>query len=244
MKKEILNKFNGQYCTIDDIAAFVSKLKEEISRNTIIWNVNDLVRQGKVIRVGRGVYGFVPLPRFNSGISETARQTCSLLREKFKYLTVTVTDSSVLGQFMNLQPFSTVVVIEIKKPAIGAVIAALRKEGVEAYAMRDFPTLEQYVSSSQPFIIRPELSVNPNLPQEENVRTANLEKLLVDLVCDEDVYGQYQGEELLNIYHNSTESYAINYSQMLKYAAARKKKGSVLEILQGTDMYKKIRSLL
>ena len=100
------------------------------------------------------------------------------------------------------------------------------------------------MSSLQPFIIRPELAVNPNLPQEGNVRTANLEKILVDLVCDDDIYGQYQGEELLNIYQNATYGYIVNYSQMLKYATARKKKALVLEMLQETDMYKKIRDLL
>ena len=243
MKKEILEKYDGQYCTLDDIAMFVDGLNGEVSRKTVIWNVNDLVRQGKAARFGRGVYGFISKAQFCPVMSESAKRACSLLKEKFKYLVVTVTDSGVLGQFMNLQPFSTVVVMETKKSAIGAVIPFLRKEGVDAYAMRDFSMLEQYVTSSQPFIVRPELAVNPSLPQEGNIRTANIEKILVDLVCDQDIYGQYQGEELLNIYQNATESYVVNFSQMLKYAAARKKKAPVLEILQDTEAYKNVRSL-
>ena len=244
MKKEILKKFAGQYCSIDDIAVYIEKLNGETSRKTVIWNVNDLVRQGKAVRFGRGVYGCISKAQFKPIIGEAAKRACALLYEKFRYLDVTVTDSGVLGQFMVLQPFSTVVVIEAKKSATGAVLSALRKEGVDAYAKKDYRSLERYVSSSQPFVIRPELSVNPNLPRDKNVRAANLEKMLVDLICDEDIYGQYQGEELQNIYRNAIDVYAVNYSQMLKYAAARKKKAAVLEMLQENGEYMKLRSLL
>ncbi|MDR1193690.1 MAG: hypothetical protein LBK98_05935 [Peptococcaceae bacterium] len=123
-------------------------------------------------------------------------------------------------------------------------MSALRGEGVDAYAKKDYRALERYISSSQPFVVRPELTVNPNLPRRKNIRAANLEKLLVDLVCDKDIYGQYQGEELRNIYRNATEGYAVNYSRMLRYAAARKKKAPVLELLRETGEYNKIRSLL
>jgi hypothetical protein len=244
MKEKILEEFNGQYCTTDMIVEFVEGAIRGALRKTIIWNINDLIRQGKAVRVGRGVYGFMSKKRFNPAMSEASRRVCSIIHNNFKYLIVTVTDTSVLGQFMNLQPFSTVVVIEARKSATGAVLSALRKEGVEAYAKRDYAKLEQYVSSPQTFLIRPELSVNPNLTQYDNVRASSLEKILVDLVCDYDIYGQYQGEELINIYKNSTFDYAVNISQVLKYAAARKKKASVLAILQETDVYDKIRGFI
>jgi len=115
---------------------------------------------------------------------------------------------------------------------------------VYAYAKRDFPRLERYITSSQPFVIRPELSVNPKLPQDGNVRTATLEKILVDLICDEAIYGQYQAGELRNIYINATDSYTVNFSQLLRYATARKKKAPVLEMLSATDVYNRIRGLL
>jgi hypothetical protein len=244
VKEDILNRFDGQYCSIDDITAFVDTPDRKASRKTVIWNVNDLVRQGKVTRVGRGAYAFMPKTLFRPAISETAQKVCSLLGDRFKYLDVTVTDSGTLGQFMDLQPFATVVVIEAKKSATGAVLSALRRERVDAYAKKDFTRLERYVSSSQPVVVRPELAVNPNLPKKNNVRTADLEKILVDLVCDEDIYGQYQGAELQNIYRNATEMYAVNYSRMLKYAAARKKKGAVLDMLRDTGEFMKVRNLI
>ena len=244
MKEAILKEYGGQYCSIDDIVSFVERIKGETSRKTIIWNVNDLVRKGQAARFGRGVYGFMPKTRFAPTIGEAGKEACALLRDKFRYLPVTVTDSFILGQFMNMQPFSAVMVIEVMKSATGAVLSALRKGGIDAFAKKDYRILERYSASSQHFVIRPELSVNPTLPNENNVRIAGLEKILVDLVCDEDIFGQYQGEELHNIYQNATKEYAVNYSQMLKYAAARKKKASVLEMLQDTIIYNDIRGFI
>ena len=244
MKEEILNEYNGKYCSIDELVTFSKGLNKETARKTVIWNVNDLVRQGKAVRFGRGVYGFMRMARFHYVVSETVKRACCLLQEKYKYLVVTVTDSLVLGQFMNLQPFSSIVIMETKKSATSAVVSTLRKEGVDAYAKKDYPLLEQYISSPQHFVVRPELAVNPKLTQEGNMRIANLEKLLVDLICDEDIFGQYQGKELKNIYQNVTENFVVNFSQMIKYASTRKKKVAVLEMLQETDVYRKIRTLL
>ena len=155
MKEAILNEYDGQYCSIDEIVNFVERLNGKTPRKTIIWNVNDLVRKGRAARFGRGVYGFMPKAQFSPTISEVGKKACALLRDKFRYLPVTVTDSGILGQFMNLQPFSTVVVIEVMKSATGAVLSTLRREGIDAFAKKDYRTLERYASSPQPFVIRP-----------------------------------------------------------------------------------------
>ena len=62
----------------------------------------------------------------------------------------------------------------------------------------------------------------PETASERQLRVASLEKMLVNLICDEVIYGQYQGEELRNICKNANDSYAVDYSQLLEYAAARK----------------------
>ena len=243
MKAEIMTRFSGQCCTIDDIVRFTEALNAGTPRGTVIWNVNDLVKQGKAVRIGRGVYEFAARRKWHPTIGELARSICSLLAEDFKYLDVTVTDSCILGLLMNMQPFSSVVVIETRKTAVDAVLLRLRNKGIEAYAKKDFKRLEKYITASQYVLIRPELSVNPALPKEKNVYIASIEKILVDLVCDADIYGQYQGEELKNIYQNAASDYAVNYSQILRYAAARKRKAAVLECLRKTTEYQKVEAL-
>ena len=161
-------------------------------------------------------------------LSNTAKQICAVISKQFKYLEITATDTASLNGFMNLLPFSSVVSIEVKKSATTAVVLALRKAGFNAWAKQDLLQMERYALSAQRVIIRPELSVNPPLQKENNIRLANLEKIFVDIVCDEDIYGQYQGEELLNIYKGAAETYAINYSRVSGKKAAHTKMKSVV----------------
>lgn len=244
MKKRIVKIWGKKYCTIDEIVDSLTVENAQVSRQTVIWSINDLVKQGKAVRVGRGVYLIAPKKQFSPVMSATAKSACSLLADKFRYLDVTVTDTGFLSEFMNLQPFSTVVTLEVKKSAVNAILSAMRKAGFDAYDKNDYPKMERYITTAQPILIRPELAINPTIAKDCNVRLANIEKTLVDLVCDEDIYGQYQGEELQNIFQNATKRYAINYSQLLKYAGARKRKETVMQILQNTDEYQKVRNLL
>ncbi|HZK39257.1 MAG: hypothetical protein GXZ02_08615 [Clostridiales bacterium] len=244
MKKRIVKIWGKKYCTIDEIVDSLTVENAQVSRQTVIWSINDLVKQGKAVRVGRGVYLIAPKKQFSPVMSATAKSACSLLADKFRYLDVTVTDTGFLSEFMNLQPFSTVVTLEVKKSAVNAILSAMRKAGFDAYDKNDYPKMQRYITTAQPILIRPELAINPTIAKDCNVRLANIEKTLVDLVCDEDIYGQYQGEELQNIFQNATKRYAINYSQLLKYAGARKRKETVMQILQNTDEYQKVRNLL
>jgi len=244
MEDLIIAQWSGKYCTIDDISSSVMAVCPKISRKTIIWKINQLIKEDKTVRVGRGVYLIAYKEKFKQTVSVSAGQACKVLSDNLKYLDVTLTDTTSLGELMVLQPFSSIINFEVKKAAVNAVVSTLRKEKIPAYRKNDYPQLERYVESNQPILVRPELSVNPTMPKNNNLRLATIEKILVDLVCDTDIYGQYQDSELSNIYRNATELYAINYSQILKYAAARGKKDDVIKSLQETSEYMKVRFLL
>ena len=244
MEDIIITQWGGKYCTIDDISSSVMEKCTNLSRKTVIWKINQLIKENKAVRVGRGVYLIAQKKKFCLEISNTAREACNVLAESLKYLEITLTDTNVLGKLMVLQPFSSIINLEVKKTAVNAVVSTLRKSKIPAYRKNDFPYLERYVDSSQPILVRPELSINPTMQKENNVRLATIEKILVDLVCDTDIFGQYQDNELTNIYRNATEIYAINYSQIIKYATARGKKDDVIKNLRETSEYDKVRFLL
>jgi hypothetical protein len=223
---------------------FLSGKGINISRGTVIWNVNESVLRGKAIRVGRGVYSFTPKPIFEPKLGVSALKAIDALRKNLKYLDLVITDTGGLGQFMNLLPFSSLIVIEVRKQSVGAVVSNLRKKGIEAIEKTDYVSLEKYIESNEPVVVRSILSVNPPLKKGHGITIASLEKMLVDIVCDAGIYGQYQGEELVGIYRNATDRYAINYSRMLRYASGRKRKPDVTAILSETDEYRKVRDLL
>jgi hypothetical protein len=77
------------------------------------------------------------------------------------------------------------------------------------------------------------------LPYTENKKISSLEKILVDLLAEPELYGQSQSEELNHIYKNASERYALDYPQMLKYATNRAKREEAEALLSSSTTYQK-----
>jgi len=45
LEEELLEIWNGKYCTIDEIVSFALMHNAQISRKTMIWRVNELVKR-------------------------------------------------------------------------------------------------------------------------------------------------------------------------------------------------------
>ena len=243
-KDLILNNFDSQYANIDEVVALVKKSEPNLDRKTIIWSVNELVKQNKATRVGRGVYLFAPKAAYNPKMTKQAAEVSKIIQGNFKYVTATISDTAWLSEFMSLQPFSSVTEVEVNEPAVEPLVSILRQKKLDAFSKKESDAAKKYAVSAQPIIVGKPKNTNSVTPYNKAIRLAGLEKTLVDLVCDAEIYGQYQGAELENIYKNSTEKYAVNYSTVLQYAAKRGRKKQVEELLMNTKEYKAIRSKL
>lgn len=58
----------------------------------------------------------------------------------------------------------------------------------------------------------------------KGVRTITIEKLLVDIFCDEIIFAGQQGKEMQTIFRSAFEKYSINENKMLRYSDRRNKK--------------------
>lgn len=66
----------------------------------------------------------------------------------------------------------------------------------------------------------------------DNVFTATLEKILVDIFCDAEFFGGFQGAELMNIFSSAMEKYIIQSSRMLRYASRRGKRKEIAAYIE------------
>lgn len=243
-KKIILDKYKNQYVSINSIVSEVELAEKSIDRKTVVWTVNDLVKNGYAVRAGRGVYRFSPKKEFSPHFSNSTELITDIISKQFKYLKVTISDSSWLHEFMVQQPFSSVVAIEVIDSAIDSVVTKLRAENFEAFPKIDFKIIETYSKSSQLIVVSKAIQTTAIKKQQQLINIAKLEKMLVDLVCAPDIYGQYQGWELENIFQNSIGKYTVNFSQILKYATNRGRKNDVEKLLNLTDEFLKYKGAL
>jgi hypothetical protein len=133
---------------------------------------------------------------------------------------------------MELQATSSQVILEIEKGFVESVLFALKDESIaEVFIKPDESIIKRYISEAKhPVIIKPFLSRSP-AQLIENVKVLALEKILVDLYCDEKIYFAYQGHQLEIIYRNATSRYALNFSKLLTYAKRRSRKDEIKALL-------------
>ena len=70
------------------------------------------------------------------------------------------------------------------------------------------------------FVVRPLVTEAP-ITSSGDVSIPKLEKILVDLVCDKDLFVSFQGEELRNIYRRALTDYDVSLSTIRRYASRR-----------------------
>ena len=74
------------------------------------------------------------------------------------------------------------------------------------------------------------------------VKTATIEKILVDIFCDKIIYSTFQGNEMKNIFYNAFKDYTININTLLRYAQRRGKKSEIEQyIFENTNFKKAIK---
>jgi hypothetical protein len=239
----IFEKFSNKYINIDEIYK-VESAESKAEKIAVRVAINRLISKKEIFACGRGIYGIFSKSIFTPRINVQSKNLIDIMHDKFSYLDFIISDTSFLSEFMNLQPFSSVLVVETLENAIAPVISALKNVNMTAYEKKDYQLIERYLKGNQIILIRPQILSSPTPIKITSIKFAGLEKILVDLVKDENIFGQYQGTELENIYQNTTEKYAVNYSRLLKYAKARNRRDECIALLETTEEYPKIKDLL
>ena len=83
--------------------------------------------------------------------------------------------------------------------------------------------IENYVyASKEAIIVKALLSESP-IQSAGGVPVQSLEKIMVDLYADSNLFLFLQGNELVNIFRNAFEKYTINRDKLMRYAKRRNK---------------------
>jgi len=179
----------------NDISNFYRSLEADVKQATINWRVYSLVLKGILERKGRGVYKIGKTTIFVPHLDNKAKSIYKKIISEFPYSTVCVWDTSLLNEFTLHISNRHFTLIEVDKESIEPVFYSLREKYTTMFLNPNNDILEQYVfNSNTPLILKPLISEAP-LQSISNIYTITLEKILVDLYCDVDLFQFYQGSE-------------------------------------------------
>ena len=134
---------------------------------------------------------------------------------------------SLLNEFTLHISNNNLTLVEVDKESLESIFYSLRDKYNQVFLNPNSDILEQYVFNSKtPIIVQPLISEAP-LQSISNINTTTIEKILVDLFSDEDLFQFYQGREKKRIFKEAYAKYTINNNKLLRYASRRGKKDEI-----------------
>lgn len=220
-----------------DIVAFYEQTEKDIKQTTVNWRVHTLVQSGIIQRIGRGKFTLGEGKNYVPEISSATKSIFKKLKAEFPFANLCVWNTSVLNEFMQHQPNRFFVLIETDKETTHSVFYFLRdsdsyrnKKSVFVEPTSDI--LEKYIVNEKDVCIVKSLISEAPTQNINGIETVTIEKMLVDIFCDDVIFSAQQGGEMRTIFKNAFEKYTINQSKMLRYADRRRKKEELNQFIK------------
>lgn len=210
----------------NDIVRFYEKEEPQIKIATVNWRIYHLVQSGILNRVGRGKLALGESKKYMPEISSKLKSIHTKLKKEFPYLEICIWNTSSLNEFMIHQPGRFYILIEVEKDATQSVFFFLKEEKFPVFVEPTEEIFEKYLSEEKENLIVKSLITEAPLQKITGLNTATIEKMLVDIFCDELVFSAQQGSEMRTIFMEAMNKYSVNENRMLRYADRRRKKDS------------------
>lgn len=216
----------------DALLSFFHQYEPALAEGTFTWRIYDLKKRNIIRDVKKGVYALNNQQAFEPALNDTIKSICKLVEKQFNPDFYTIGDTIWLNEFIELQATTSMVILEVEKGFMDNVFFFLKDKGFrDVFVKPNTDLIEKYASEVQhPIIIKPFLSRSP-IQLTEGIKVPSLEKILVDVYCDDHIYYAFQGSQLKQIYRNAAAKYSLNFSTLLNYAKRRNREEEIKNLL-------------
>lgn len=234
---------NQPFLSEGDIKGYLQNRKIHLNENTLRWHIHQLKESNVLTRVKRGVYTLSEKPTFQPKLTKKIERLYHKVTGAFSPdLPCMVWSTEWLHQFMVQQPTQHFIIFETEKEWVDSLFHLLKDDGRPAFLNPSREILEQYIMGrDEAFIVKSLISRAPTQHLDDDIEIPALEKILVDLITDTDLFAAYQGSELENIFLNVWKNYFLNLSVLLNYAKRRRRVNELLNFvsnLPDQELYK------
>lgn len=214
-----------------DIVAFYKRNEAGIKQTAINWRVYSLVQMGLLNRIGRGKFIIGEGKNFIPEILPKMKAINNKLKKEFPYLKICIWNTSTLNEFMVHQPGRFYLLIEVEKEATQSIFYFLKEAKYSVFIDPTSDLLQKYLPSEKESLIVKSLVSEAPIQNVKGINTASLEKMLVDVFCDDVIFSVQQGNEMRTLFKEALNKYSVNENRMLRYADRRRKKESFTKYL-------------
>lgn len=129
------------------------------------------------------------------------------------------------------QPGRFYMLIEVEKEAAQSVFFYLKDHKFSVFIEPTKDIIEKYLPDEKETLIVKSLVSEAPLQTIDKINLPTIEKILVDIFCDDVIFAAQQGSEMRTLFKEALKKYTVNESRMMRYADRRRKKESFREYL-------------
>jgi len=222
---------NRKSFTTNDVYGFFSQTQPTIKRATVNWRIYNLIQQGLLKRIGRGIYSLGKENCFSPILDKKQKNIFTRVKKQFPLITFCCWHTSVLKEFFQHVSMYDFLLVEVERETIDSVFHFIKETNNNTFKEPSRDMMENFVLESKDAIIIKSLTSEAPLQKVDNITVPAIEKILVDLYTDSEIFFFLQGSEMLNIFTNALEKYTVNTDRLLRYAKRRNKSEELKKIL-------------
>ncbi|MCK9223623.1 MAG: hypothetical protein M0R46_03405 [Candidatus Muirbacterium halophilum] len=218
---EIKEIFKERVFTSHELYNFYLQKEPNLKKTTFRWRVYSLKKKGVIYSIKKGVYLIGNKKIFEPVIPKKLFLIYKKIKSKFPYCDICIWNVNWLNDFTIHQPISNNIIIEIDKYAAESIFYFLQTEMENLYLNPNNTEIEKYIQNGKQNVILKNIIVDSPVEKKRNIIIPKIEKIIVDLFVEKDLFSSYHGEELKNIYYEIFNRYSINFSTLKRYANRR-----------------------
>ncbi len=200
------------------------------SDNTINMYLSKLKKDGNISAPSRGIYELDIKSPFQPKVSNVLKKIFNKIKLEFPYITFCVWDTLWLNDFMRHQPFKHYTVIEVERDACESVFEFLSGAMKNVFINPIEEIFDRYIHNlEEAFVVKNLVSEAP-LFEVQKVVIPSLEKLLVDMLIDTELFSAQQNEKEF-IMRTAMEKYTLNLLKMRRYSDRRNREKEIDELI-------------
>lgn len=219
----IKTKLKGPSFEAQELYELLKKSENDLLLSTFRWRLHQLKTLGKIESVGRGKYSIAKRSKFNIGLNNKLQNISKEIKKEFPYANFCIWSSDILNEFTIHQPTMNFVIVEVEKDALTGVFSYLKEHHQNVLLNPSEKEMNLYLGNDNKSVIVKTLIQRAPTEKSELSKfpVPKIEKILVDLLVDTDLFSLYQGSELKNIWRETFKKYSINQSTLNSYAKKR-----------------------
>jgi uncharacterized protein DUF6577 len=237
--EQLKQEFGGRKSfTRQELLAFFRRFEPDLKESTFRWQVYNLKHKNIISPISRQKFVITDKPAFAVSTEKIDEKLTALIRKQFPHLRFAVWSTKAVNEFMLHQPARYYTLVEVEREATEAVFNFLKDNRVKnVFLEPNEKELQKYISDLENAVVVLPLVSKAPIQTKRDRASITIEKLLVDLYSDRQLFNAYQGSELVNIYNTAYNRYPIDFTKLFSYATRRRKAADLKHFLsQKTDI--------